>query len=150
MATSTLWVYKAHNSSVRTDERFIVFIQGSPLKFPLMTYGMMPSGHTRSGLEVAALLRRRRLCLSALLILSLEVVLLTVRRSALTLVLLCELTRQFSIVQISKCIPALVPESVWFVLTVCCAPSLLWASLNMRRSSSSRAISPRKAAGLNR
>lgn len=28
---------------------------GLPLKFPLITYGMMPSGHTLSGLEVAAL-----------------------------------------------------------------------------------------------
>lgn len=69
------------HTPARTDERLIVFTQNSPLKFPLITYGMMPSGHTRSGLEVAALLRRWRLRLSAALLLltdSLEVELLTV------------------------------------------------------------------------
>lgn len=55
--------------AVGTDERLIVFIQNSPVKFPLITYGMMPSGHTRSGLEVAALLQRRSVCLSAALVL---------------------------------------------------------------------------------
>ena len=44
-------------------------------------YGIMPSGQTRSGLEVAALLQRWSVCLSVallLLTLSLEVELLTV------------------------------------------------------------------------
>lgn len=49
--------------------------------------------------------------------------------------------------EVDLLIPALIPESVWLVCTVC---SLLWASLNMRRSSSSRAISPKKAAGANK
>lgn len=55
--------------TVGTVERLTVFIQNSPVKFPLITYGMMPSGHTRSGLEVAALLQRRSVCLSAALVL---------------------------------------------------------------------------------
>ncbi len=122
-------------------ERLIVFIQNSPVKFPVITYGMMPSGHTRSGLDVAALLQRRRLCLSAALwvpTLSLEDELLTVRSAWW----MC----WFSF-QINKFNPALIPESVWLVWTACCASSLLWTSLNMRRSSSSSAISPKKAAG---
>ncbi|KAG7223975.1 hypothetical protein INR49_015232 [Caranx melampygus] len=43
-------------------------MEHSPLKFPLIAYGMMPSGHTRSGLEVAALLRRRSLSTDLLLL----------------------------------------------------------------------------------
>lgn len=93
----------------------------SPLKFPLMTYGMMPSGHTRSGLEVAALLRRPR------------------PRPPLA-------ATQGDTVGSSD-LPAEVserrvtlPGSVWL--------AGLWARrLNMRRSSSSRAMSPQKAAG---
>lgn len=59
--TGTGWLHRrARKAPVQKHlEGFIVLIQHSPLKFPLMAYGMMPSGHTRSGLEVAALLRRR-------------------------------------------------------------------------------------------
>lgn len=45
----------------RAPHRIRFSDHNSPLKFPLITYGMMPSGHTRSALEVAALLWRRRL-----------------------------------------------------------------------------------------
>lgn len=72
MWRSTFCLYKVQNSPSWTDERLIVFIQNSPLKFPLITYGMMPSGHTRSGLEVAALLRRWRLRLPAALSMDVE------------------------------------------------------------------------------
>lgn len=51
-----------------------------------------------------------------------------------------------SLNQIGKFMAALIPESVWLVWRVW-RP---WASLSMRRSSSSRAISPQKAAGWNR
>lgn len=127
----------------------LVFTQNSPLKFPLIMYGMMPSGHTRSGREVAALLRRwslRRPAALLLLTLSLEVELVTA--TAGTRHWFSPL-QQNSVnqVRVANLSELLIPDSVWLFWRVCGATSRPWLSLNMRRSSSSRAISPQKAAG---
>lgn len=61
MTTDTLCAQQTTSKNIKN--------KSSPLKLPLMTYGMMPSGQTRSGLEVAALLTRWSLCLTAALLL---------------------------------------------------------------------------------
>lgn len=51
------------NFNQKVAAKFIVNNCYIPLKFPLMTYGITPSGQTRSGLEVAALFLRWEPCL---------------------------------------------------------------------------------------
>lgn len=107
---------------------------------------MMPSGHTCSGLEVAALLRRWSLSAALLLLtLSLEVELFAVkgRNDYHPFIRLLSLIYRIADVLV---FPSSTPEFVLLALTVSRTSSLLRASLNMRRSSSSSAISPRKAA----
>lgn len=71
-AWKELKVWQLHHVKEHIVNRREAFNPGSPVKFPLITYGMMPSGHTRSGREVAALLRRWRVCRPAALSLDAE------------------------------------------------------------------------------
>lgn len=95
---------------------------------------MMPSGHMRSGLELAALLRRSSFCAAALRLLgpSLE-------DEALPA------TGRVSFTQSGAGgFAEFLPESTSLVWTEFCSSSR--RSGNKRRSSSSRAMSPQKAA----